>query len=123
MTTNCRTEAEQLVASADGDQEATPNPERGEGDCRPTRRFELSVGTGRNGGGNTDTDSEKAVNFAQCSSDSGLKDFPATTPSGPFVAASRIPSAAGRDVPSISGLRAAADTGSAISGELGRLVQ
>jgi hypothetical protein len=117
MTTNCRTEVEQHVASAGGEGEATPNPEWGEGDCRPIRRFELSIRAEGGRGGTSDTDSEKAVNFAQWASVRDLDYFP----SGPFVAASRIPSAAGRGVR--SRLRAAADKGSTISCELGRVVQ
>jgi len=123
MTNNCRTETEQLTASAEGEEEATPNPERGEGDCRPARRFELSVGTGGIDGGNSTIDLGEAVKFGRCVSDCSIGDFPDPTPDGPFVDASPIPSAAGRGARSISGLRAAADKGSAISGELGRLVQ
>ncbi len=76
MTGNCRPEAEQLVASAEGAEEATSNPERGEGGCHPARRLELSVGTGGNGCNNTATNLEKAVKFAECMRDNGGKDFP-----------------------------------------------
>ena len=108
MTGNCRPEAEQLVASAEGAEEATSNPERGEGGCHPARRFELSVGTAGSGG-NTVTDLEKAVKFAQCAHDNGVKGFPDPTSDGPLVDTSRIPSAAGRGARSISGFQAAAD--------------
>ena len=109
MTGNCRPESEQLVASAQGAEEATSTPERGEGGCHPARRLELSVGTGGSRGDNTATDLEKAVKFAPCARDHGMKDFPDPTSKEPLVDTSRIPSAAGRGARSISGFQAAAD--------------
>ena len=124
MTGNCRPEAEQLVASVEGEEEATSNPERGKGGCQPARRLELSVGTGGSRGKNTATDIEKAVKFARCARNSGIKDFPDPTSNGPLVETSRIPSAAGRGARSISGFQATADRCTAIdSGQLGLRVQ
>jgi hypothetical protein len=51
--TDCRPEAEQCAASAEGAEEATSNPERREGGGHPARRLELFVGTGGIGGNNT----------------------------------------------------------------------
>ena len=84
MTGNCRPEAQRLVGSAEGAEEATSNPERGEGGCHPARRPELSVGTGGSGGNNTATDLEKAVKVAQWARDNGMKDFPDAISSGGF---------------------------------------
>jgi hypothetical protein len=54
MTGNCRPEAEQLVASAEGEGEATSN----KAGCHQARRLELSVGIGGSGGNNTAADLE-----------------------------------------------------------------
>ena len=109
MTGICRPEAEQLVASAEGVDEAISNPERGEGGCHPARRLELSVGTGGEGCINTATNLENAVKFAEWMRDNGGKDFPDSAPDRPLIDTSRIPSAAGRGAHSIPGFRAAAD--------------
>ncbi len=123
MTGNCRPESEQLVASAEGAEEAMSNPERGEGGCGPARRFEPSLGTGGSGD-NTATDLETAVKFAQWARDNGMKDFPDPTSDGPLVDMSRIPSAAGTGARDISGFLAAADECTAIdSAELGQRIQ
>jgi hypothetical protein len=123
VTGNCRPEAEQLVASAAGAEEATSNTERGEGGCHPTRRLELSVGTGGSGD-NTANDLTETVKFTQCERDSGMKGFRHPTSDGPLVDTNQIPSAAGKGARSISGLEAAADKCTAIdAGELGMRVQ
>ena len=123
MTGNC-TPKEHLVAPADGAEKATSKPERGEGGYHPARRLELSAGTGGSGGNKTPTDLEKAVKFARCARDNGMKDFPDPTSDGPPVDTSRIPSAAGNGAHSIAGFQAAADHCSAMySGELGLLGQ
>ncbi len=124
MTANGRPVSEQLVASAEGAEEATSTPERDEGDRHPARRLDLSVGTGGSRGDNTATDLEKAVKFAQSARDNGMKDFPDPTSKEPLVDTSRIPSAAGRSGHSISGFPAAANEYTALeSGELGLRVQ
>ena len=124
MTGDTRPEAEQLVASVEGAEEATSNPKRGKGGCNPARRLELSVRTCGNGCNNTATNLEKAVNFAQRARDNGMKDFPDPTSDGSLIDTSRIPSAAGSGARSISGFQAAADKCTPIySGELGLRVQ
>jgi len=124
VTGNCRPEAEQLVASAEGAEEATSNPERSKGGCRPARRLELSVGAGGRGGNTTAIDLEKAAKFIRCERDSGTKDYPDPTSNRPLVETGRIPSSAGRGSPSISGFQAAAERCTPIdSGELGLRVQ
>jgi hypothetical protein len=109
VTGNCRPEAEQLVSSADGAEEATSNPGWGEGGGHPARRLELPVGSGGSGGNNTATNLEKALLFAQCARDNGKKDFPDHTADRSLIDISRIPSAAGRGAHSNPGFQAAAD--------------
>ncbi len=50
---------------------------------------------------------EKALEFAQCMRDNGVKDFPDPTEDGPLIDTNRIPSAAGRGGLNIPGLREA----------------
>jgi hypothetical protein len=122
MTGNCRPEAEQPVASAEGEEEATSNPQQGNGGCRPARRFEL-FGTRGRSSNSTAIDLEKAMEFAQCGSDSG-KNFPDPASHRPLVETSRIPSATEWGARSNSGFQAAAQRCSAIdSGELGLRVR
>ena len=124
MTSNGRPEAEHLVVSAEGAEEATSLPDRGERGYHPARRFELSIGTGRSAGNNTPTDLEKAVKFALFAGDSGMKDPPDLTSDGRPLDASRTPSAEARGARSISGFQAAVDAYTAVdSGELGPRVQ
>jgi hypothetical protein len=63
---------------------------------------------------------KKALEFAQCMRDNGVKDFPDPTADGPLIDTTRIPSAAGRGARSIPGFQAAVDRCTGIySGELG----
>jgi hypothetical protein len=109
MTGNYGPGSEEVVASAEGTQEAMPTPERGE--------------SGRPGGGrgnNTTTDLEQAVRFASRARDNRLKDVPDHASNEPLVDTSRIPSAADRGTRSISGTQAAANEYAALdSGQLG----
>jgi hypothetical protein len=121
VTDICKPEAEQLIASAQGAEATTFNPERGEGDCQPARRLELSVGTGRN---NTAVDLEKAAKFAQRARDNGMKDCSDSISNGPLVVdTSHIPSATGRFARTISGVQAADKCTAFYSGEPGPRVQ
>jgi hypothetical protein len=124
MTGNGRPEVEQIVAPAQGGEEATSNPGRGDGGWHPARRCELSVGTGGNDGGTTAIDLERAVKFGWCADDCSFGDFPDPTPDGSLVHTSRIPSAPNWGARSMTGLHAAADRCTAIdAGELGLRVQ
>ncbi len=49
---------------------------------------------------------EAALKFAQCIRENGVKDFPDPTPDGPLIDTNRIPSLAGKDPRSSSGLNA-----------------
>jgi hypothetical protein len=109
VTGNTWPEAEQLVASAVGAEEATSNPKRSKGACNSARRLELSVGTGGNGCNNTGSNLEKAVNFAECMRNKGRKDFPDPPADGFLIDMSRIRSAVGSGARSMPGFRAAAD--------------
>jgi len=124
MTAKCRTEAGQLFAPAEGEEEVTRNSELDKGGCHPARRPEVSVGAGRSGGGKTAIDLEKAVPRGRCERDSGRKDFAAPTSTVPVAESRRIPSAAGRGAQSIVGFHAVVDACTAIdAGELGVRVQ
>lgn len=81
MTGNCKSEAGQLVDTAEGEEE-TSNPKWGESNCHTTRRHEFSVGSGGSGGNNTASDLKKAVKFAQCARDNSMKDLPDAFSSG-----------------------------------------
>ncbi len=94
MTGNRGTEAEQLVDSADGADQATSNPDQGEGGWNQARRLELSV----------------------LSVSSGAND----TATSPLIDTSFVPSAAGRGARSIPWFRAAGGQCTALySGEPG----
>jgi hypothetical protein len=124
VTGNCRTEAEQLVASAEGVEEGTSNPDQGDSGCHPPHGPEPSVCIGGSGANNTVTGVEKAEMFGQCARDNEMKDLLNPVSNEPFVDTSRIPSAAGRGVRGHSGFQAGADTCTAIdAGELGLRVQ
>jgi hypothetical protein len=63
---------------------------------------------------------QRALEFAQCMRDNGVRDFPDPTPDSPLIDTSRIPSAAGRGARSIPGFQATAQKcTAAFSGELG----
>ena len=95
------------------------NPKRDEDSCHPTRRLELSVGTGESGD-NTANDLDEAMKFIQCARANGMKGFRDPTTDGPLVDTSRIPPARRKGARSISGLEVAADRYNALdSGELG----
>ncbi len=108
MTGTCRPEAEQLVASAEGAEEAVFKPERGGGDFYRSRPFELSVGTVDSAAHNTATTLQKAVKIARCTRDNGAKDFPDPTPKRPLIDMNRNPSPARWGVYRIPGFQAAA---------------
>jgi hypothetical protein len=62
----------------------------------------------------------RALEFAQCMRDNGVKDFPDPTPNGPLIDTNRIPSAAGRGALSIPGFQAAVQKcRDALAGALG----
>jgi hypothetical protein len=109
VTGNRRPEAEQLVASANGAQDATSHLERGGDSCRPARRLELSAGTGSSDANNMATNREEPVHFAQCMRDNGVKDFPDPTADEPIIDANRIPTATARGARRIAGFQAAVD--------------
>jgi hypothetical protein len=52
---------------------------------------------------------ERALEFAQCMRDNGVKDFPDPVNGEPLIDTSRIPSAAGRGARSIPGFQAAVE--------------
>jgi hypothetical protein len=120
VTGNRRPQAEQLLASAKGAQEAPSHLEQGGDSCHLARRLERSAGTGSSDANNTSTNLEEAVQFAQCMRDDRVKDCPDPTTDGPLIDASRNPAATGRGARRIAGVQAAADMCTAIySGALG----
>jgi len=120
MTGNCRPEAEQLAAAADGAEKAMSKLERGEGSCHPARGLGLPTGTVHGGANDTATTLERPVQFAQCTHDNGGKDFLHSAADAPLVDTSQLPSAPGKGAHSIPGFQSAADRCTAIySGERG----
>jgi hypothetical protein len=109
VTGDCRPEAEQFVASAEGAGEATSNPEQGEVACHPTRRLDLFIGIGGNGRNSTATNLEMAVNFSPCMRNQGGRDFPDPSADESHIDMPRSPSAAGSSTRSMRRFRAAAD--------------
>jgi hypothetical protein len=114
VTGNHRPEAEQLVAFANGVQEATSHRERGGDNWRPARRLELCAGAGSSDANNTTTNLGEPGQSAQSMCDNGVKDFPDPTADRLLRDASRIPAAAGKSDQNIPGFHAAADKCTAI---------
>jgi hypothetical protein len=51
----------------------------------PSRLRSAETGTGSGGGNNTAANYEKAVKFAECMRNNGVKDFPDHTENGPLI--------------------------------------
>jgi hypothetical protein len=64
---------------------------------------------GFTGNRRTVQEQEKALKFAQCMRDNGVKDFPDPAPDGPIIDTNQIPSAAGRGAHDIPGFQEATE--------------